>query len=186
MQRSTILVALNDFAPPSGGFLNALRRVDPIALGPRPRGGRRAARPGDRRGSRGRRRRARSVVRVTGSACGLGVEGSGWIAGPGIVVTNAHVVAGQDDTQVTTTDGTTLDAGGASLRAAGRPRRPRRAPGSAARRSSSSTSPRKGTASATVGYPEGGPLTLTPARLGQDRHGREPGLLRPRARSSGR
>src|SRR5687767_9865727 len=29
VQRSTILVALNDAAPPSGAFLNALRRIDP-------------------------------------------------------------------------------------------------------------------------------------------------------------
>ena len=42
----------------------------------------------------------RSVVRVLGTACGLGVQGSGWVAGDGVVVTNAHVVAGQDDTTV--------------------------------------------------------------------------------------
>src|SRR5439155_4443410 len=41
-----------------------------------------------------------SVVRVLGTACGLGVEGSGWVAGPGVVVTNAHVVAGERDTTV--------------------------------------------------------------------------------------
>ena len=37
---------------------------------------------------------------MLGTACGLGVEGSGWVAGDGLVVTNAHVVAGQDDTRV--------------------------------------------------------------------------------------
>ena len=42
----------------------------------------------------------RSTVRVIGTACGLGIEGSGWVAGPGLVVTNAHVVAGEDDTTV--------------------------------------------------------------------------------------
>ena len=41
-----------------------------------------------------------SVVRVLGTACGLGVEGSGWVARPGVVVTNAHVVAGESDTTV--------------------------------------------------------------------------------------
>jgi S1-C subfamily serine protease len=35
-----------------------------------------------------------SVVRITGTACGIGVEGSGWIAASGVVVTAAHVVAG--------------------------------------------------------------------------------------------
>lgn len=43
---------------------------------------------------------SQSVVRVTGIACGLGVEGSGWAAAPGLVVTNAHVVAGERYTMV--------------------------------------------------------------------------------------
>ena len=49
-------------------------------------------------------------MRVLGTACGLGVEGSGWVAAPGLVVTNAHVVAGEDDTTVNLEDGTQLDA----------------------------------------------------------------------------
>ena len=40
------------------------------------------------------------VVRVSGVACGFGVEGTGWVAGPDLVVTNAHVVAGELTTQV--------------------------------------------------------------------------------------
>ena len=52
-----------------------------------------------------------SVVRVLGTACGLGVEGSGWIAAPDLVVTNAHVVAGESDTTVTPAGSdTALDA----------------------------------------------------------------------------
>ena len=47
---------------------------------------------------------------MLGTACGLGVEGSGWVAAPGLVVTNAHVVAGEDDTTVTTEAGASLDA----------------------------------------------------------------------------
>ena len=39
---------------------------------------------------------ARSVVRMVVTACAHG-GGSGWIAGDGIVVTNAHVVAGSDE-----------------------------------------------------------------------------------------
>jgi len=39
-------------------------------------------------------------VRILGTACGLGVSGSGWTAGSGLVVTNAHVIAGQEDTVV--------------------------------------------------------------------------------------
>lgn len=41
-----------------------------------------------------------SVVRITGVACGYGVEGSGWVAAPNLVVTNAHVVAGETFTRV--------------------------------------------------------------------------------------
>jgi S1-C subfamily serine protease len=51
---------------------------------------------------------SRSVVRVLGSACGYQITGSGWVAAPGFVVTNAHVVAGQRDTHVQVT-GTTDD-----------------------------------------------------------------------------
>ena len=34
------------------------------------------------------------VVRIVATACGLGVEGSGWVAKPHVVVTAAHVIAG--------------------------------------------------------------------------------------------
>jgi S1-C subfamily serine protease len=35
-----------------------------------------------------------STVQVAGSGCGVIQEGSGWVVSPGLVVTNAHVVAG--------------------------------------------------------------------------------------------
>jgi S1-C subfamily serine protease len=40
------------------------------------------------------------VLRVVGSACGYRVTGSGWVVARGYVATNAHVVAGEDDTGV--------------------------------------------------------------------------------------
>jgi S1-C subfamily serine protease len=179
VQRSSILVALNDVAPPSGGFLNALRRIDPSrsVRGPEADVG-----PPDPAILRDTDVEAasQSVVRITGSACGLGIAGSGWIAGPGIVVTNAHVVAGQDDTQVTLSGGETLDAAALYYE-------PRNdlavldVPGLGGTALDLVAKPRKGTTSATVGYPENGPLTLTPARLGrtgtvesQDSYGRGP------------
>ncbi len=97
VQRSLILRSLNEVLPPSGPILHALDRVDPAPsiIGPAtpvavpdPA----IAADPDVVGAEG------SVVRVLGTACGLGVEGSGWVAGPGLVVTNAHVVAGEDDT----------------------------------------------------------------------------------------
>ncbi|MEJ7875492.1 MAG: MarP family serine protease, partial [Solirubrobacterales bacterium] len=179
VQRSSVLVALNDVAPPSGGFLNVLRRIDPTRA---VRGPEADVGPPDPRLATDPEVEAvsSSVVRVTGSACGLGVEGSGWIAGPELVVTNAHVVAGQDDTQVTTTDGETLSVEVLHYE-------PRNdlavlgVPGLTGAPLGLVSDPGKGTASVTLGYPEGGPLTLSPARLGrtgtvqsEDSYGRGP------------
>ena len=41
-----------------------------------------------------------STVKVVGQACGYLQEGSGFVAAPGLVVTNAHVVAGEAATQI--------------------------------------------------------------------------------------
>jgi S1-C subfamily serine protease len=50
-----------------------------------------------------------STLLVEGQACDRIQEGSGFVAGPNLVVTNAHVVAGERDTRVTTSDGRHLD-----------------------------------------------------------------------------
>ena len=98
IQRSVILKQLNTVLP-SDRVLKALARFDPFpgirgpeANVPAPRSG--YARDPDVQAA------GRSVVRVLSNACGLGVAGSGWVAGPGIVVTNAHVVAGSNATSV--------------------------------------------------------------------------------------
>src|SRR5205085_7840555 len=79
--------------------LNALARFDPL---PTIHGPAATVPPPSRGilGTPGVRDAGGSVVRVVGTACGLGIEGSGWVAGPGLVVTNAHVVAGENDTRV--------------------------------------------------------------------------------------
>lgn len=41
-----------------------------------------------------------SVVKVTGSGCGLVFAGTGFVVAPGLVATNAHVIAGTDAPQV--------------------------------------------------------------------------------------
>ena len=99
IERSTILRSLDGLLPPSSPILNALARFDPI---PSVRGPAADVAPPSRHilSVPGVRSAERSVVRVFGTACGLGVEGSGWVAAPGIVVTNAHVVAGETDTAV--------------------------------------------------------------------------------------
>ena len=180
VQRSAILRALNDTFPPSSSLINVLHRIDPrVAVqGPSP-----DVAPPDSKIAQDPDVRAagNSVVRVLGTACGLGVEGSGWIAAPDLVVTNAHVVAGESDTTVTPAGSTTqLDAipvhydpendlsllhvnglGGTPL--------------------SLASKVQPGTAGAVLGYPENGPFTIAPARVGitgpvvtQDSYGRGP------------
>lgn len=98
IQRSVILRELNTILP-SDRVLKALARFDPLPsiTGPDvdvapPRGS--VARDPDVEAA------GRSVVRVLSNSCGLGVAGSGWVAGNGIVVTNAHVVAGSNHSSV--------------------------------------------------------------------------------------
>jgi S1-C subfamily serine protease len=179
VQRSTILAALNGALPPSGPLLNVLRRVDPT---PRVRGPNADVAPPDPASAEDPDVRAASAsgVRVLGTACGLGVQGSGWVAGPGLVVTNAHVVAGGDDTTVTPEGGSELDASVVHYD-------PRNdlAVLSVAGLDTPALElverPRRGTDGAAIGYPENGPLNIAAARLGrtgvvssQDSYGRGP------------
>ena len=190
---SFILRDLNETLPPSGPILNALSRIDPLpsVTGPA------ADVPAPARGivrAAGVRAAGHSVVRITGSACGLGIEGSGWVAGHDLVVTNAHVVAGETDTQVLVGGSTTLPATPlvfdphndvAVLRV----------PNLSEPALVLAAHPAVGTAAAILGYPEDGPFNRQPARLGdtrltstQDAYGNGPvlreiaalrGLVRP-------
>jgi uncharacterized membrane protein required for colicin V production len=177
VQESTILGEINEVVPPER-LLEELERVDPIGvfLGPpaivAPPDKGLAADPDVVRASK-------SVVRVTGIACGLGVEGSGWVAERGLVVTNAHVVAGISKPRVDTETGQAFVSSVvafdetndlAVLRVPGLGAAPLvLAP------------PERSTAVALVGYPRNGPLTRTPGRLGgtagvlsRDAYGRGP------------
>jgi S1-C subfamily serine protease len=51
-----------------------------------------------------------STVKVHGVACQRIQEGSGFVVGDGLVATNAHVVAGEDETVVQRSDGTEVRA----------------------------------------------------------------------------
>ena len=163
VQRSKILQRLNEIAPPQS-VLRALSRIDPFPLiaGPptptEPPDPRVLSRPGVRQA-------APSVVRVVGTACGLGVSGSGWVYRRGYVVTAAHVVAGQTDTRVQPYGSRrTLDATAvafdsrndvALLRVPGLRARPLRL-----------REPKAGLPVAILGYPENGPFDARPGRLG--------------------
>jgi S1-C subfamily serine protease len=168
VQRSTILRQLNAVLPPTGPLLNTLRALDPFpridgpqARVPAPRGAITrdpdvvAARP--------------SIVKILGTACGVGVEGSGWVARPGVVVTNAHVIAGQDDTQV-------LPGGhdpGIDAQAihfdARNDLAVLRVPGLDAPALELAPNPESGTSAAILGFPLNGPYDVRAGRLGPTR-----------------
>lgn len=177
--RSEIVSHLNSYVPPRR-LLHLLARVDPIPSiagppapsGPPPRG---ISRDPDVR------RAAASVVRVLGTACGVGVEGSGWFVGRREVATAAHVVAGEDDTHVLvpgrpgSLPATVVafdphdDVAILRVAAAAAPPLPVRAKAE------------QGRPVAILGYPENGPLTATPGRIGEtatvltrDAYGRGP------------
>jgi S1-C subfamily serine protease len=166
VQESAILSRINNEFPPER-LLETLERVDPIgvAIGPPavvPPPDSAVARDPDIAAAAG------SVVRVTGYACGLGIEGSGWIARRGLVVTNAHVVAGIKRPHVDRRSGYALAAtvvafdarnDVAVLRVKGLRGRPLRL-----------ADPDRGAPVALAGYPENGPLALIPARLGGTGH----------------
>ena len=166
VQRSYILRTLNARLPPSGPILNALARFDPIPeiRGPSPRVG-----PPDSRIARDPEVLAagRSVVRVLGTACGLAVQGSGWIAGERVVVTNAHVVAGQDDTTIQVQGRGTAHAAEAIWFDARNDLAILRAPGARGVPSLSlDADAPAGTSGAIAGFPGNGPYDVEPARLG--------------------
>jgi hypothetical protein len=179
LQDSRILTGLNQVLPPSGPLLNVLRHIDPTPTVVGPDADVRAPEPAIAR-DRDVRRAGDGVVKILGTACGLGIEGSGWVARPELVVTNAHVVAGEDDTTVTTRSGTTLDASPVHFE----PRNDLailRVPGLEA--PSLALSPRvpPGTAGAVLGYPENGSFAVSAVRMGrtgkvvsQDSYGRGP------------
>ena len=177
-QRSQVLQRLNRIVPPSR-LLAALHRVDPF---PSVAGPEIPARPVDPSVLRDPtvRRAAPSVMRILGTACGLGVSGSGWVARGGVVVTAAHVVAGQHDTTVVApTTGIRYSAYAlvfdphddlAVLRVPGLPAH-----------ALPLADPRPGAPVALLGYPENGPLSSVPGRVGrtakvltQDAYGQGP------------
>jgi S1-C subfamily serine protease len=160
--RSSVLRELNGVVAPRS-LLGVLARIDPFPslAGQVPR----VAPPDPRLLGLSAVRKARaSVVRIVGTACGLGVEGTGWVAAQGLVVTAAHVVAGEHDTVVEIDSGDRFGAVVAAfdsrddvavLRVSGLDEVPL-----------SLADPHLGAPVAVLGYPENGPFTATPGRIG--------------------
>ena len=164
VERSEVLSAINERLP-SGFLLDAVASLDPMPRieGPRPE----VAEPAlpDRGGVEDAAQSVVQVVATGGSGYGYGSGGSGWVAAPDLVVTNAHVVAGSDrvavrpegawrgyEAEVVSVDPgndvAVLAVDGLSL-----PALP-------------SAVPEPGEPVAILGYPYGGPLDAEPGRVG--------------------
>jgi S1-C subfamily serine protease len=194
IQRSAILSELNQLLPPTGPILNVLASLDPLPSisGPLPDV---SPPPAAIARDPGVRAASRSVVRVLGTACGLAIEGSGWVAQPGVVVTNAHVVAGEHDTTIE------VDEREPEMSAYAIAFDPTddiavlRVPGLGLPSLTLAATPAAGRAGAILGYPENGSFDARPGRIGttqriitDDAYGRGPvsrlltplrGLVRP-------
>src|SRR5438876_1494519 len=163
-QRSLVVRRLDAIAPPRR-LLEALARVDPFPSIAGPIAGVAPPDPQLLRAA-GARAAAPRVVRVVGTACGLSVEGSGWVARPELVVTAAHVVAGEHDTAVQPFGSRP------ALRAVPVAVDPRndvavlRVPGLRAR-ALRLVDPQPGAAVAILGYPGDGPFDAKPGRIGR-------------------
>jgi uncharacterized membrane protein required for colicin V production len=163
VERSAIVKQLDSALPPRT-LLNLLARIDPFPsiVGPKP-----PSVPPSKGVLRDPSIRAATtrVVKVLGVACGVGVEGTGWVAGPDLVVTAAHVVAGEENTTIRIpgqvlprlADVVVLDIHNdvAVLHIDGLGLKPLQL-----------ADPRSGAAVAIIGYPLDAGLRATPGRIG--------------------
>lgn len=163
---SAILPRLVRAVPPDA-VLRALNRFDPLPLLPGVEERLPKPDPSVLR-SGGARSAANGVVKIHGTSCGVGVQGSGWVVRRGLVATNAHVIAGEEDTRILAPSGQSLDATPvyvdsgndvALLRVRGLATAPL-----AADRDADLPRP-----VALLGYPRNGPLTATAATAGDAR-----------------
>src|SRR5437660_5245515 len=177
VERSAIVKQLDAALPPRT-LLNLLARIVPFPsiVGPKP-----PSLPPSRGVLRDPSIRAATtrVVKVLGIACGVGIEGTGWVAADDLVVTAAHVVAGEENTTVSiagqvlpAAEVVVLDVHNdiAVLRIDGLGLKPVQL-----------ADPPPGAAVAIIGYPLDSGLRATPGRIGltatvltQDAFGRGP------------
>jgi S1-C subfamily serine protease len=168
VQRSAILHGLNEVLPPApsifsriqrmldpAGFPNVFAGFEPPAASPLPT-------PSDPAIRAAVAHAAPSTVKIVGTACGEILTGSGFVIAHDTVVTDAHVVAGENGQTVDDRFGghpafavlfdPKLDI--AVLHVSGLPDPPL---------AMTSASVPRGTDGAVLGYPGGGPLTTGPA-----------------------
>lgn len=170
-QDSTIVAAIERVAPAPPPSLRELGRMVaeapyPQVLGASDQAGTVGTPPADGLDPATGARVAASVVRVEGRACDAIQDGTGWVVAPELVVTNAHVVAGERSTSIDTPSGDRRTGRVVSFD----PRRDLallRVPGLAL-----AALPRVqgavGDVGAVYGHPGGGPLRAAPARVAQE------------------
>ena len=164
VERSAIVKRLDSALPPRT-FLNLLARIDPLPSVIGPKAPSLPPSKGILRDPSIRNATTR-IVKVLGTACGVGVEGTGWVAGPNLIVTAAHVVAGEQDTIVrvpgrvlpraATVVALDLHNDVGVLRVSGLELKPLPL-----------GDPQSGASVAILGYPLDGDLTATPGRIGR-------------------
>jgi len=181
VRESVLLPRLLRAVPPDS-VLQALNRFDPLPLLP---GLEEALPPPDPSvlESAGAASAARAVVKIEGTSCEVGTQGSGWVVSRGLVATNAHVIAGHDGTRVLAPNGQVVSASPVYVDAANdiallRVRELRLGPLSVSRE------PDLPRPVALLGYPRNGPLVATAATAGESRTVLSPdaygGRVRPR------
>jgi S1-C subfamily serine protease len=162
-QDSRILQTLKDRMP-SDLLTQAVGDLQPLPKirGPEPEV---AAPEGNIRNDPDVQAASQRTLRVTGTACGYGVEGSAWVGGQNLVVTNAHVVAGETATWVQIGGtGRQLPAKVVAF--------DERNDIAVMRVENLGLAPlpvavaRPGEAAAVIGFPQNGPLDIEPARTG--------------------
>ncbi|MEV4419605.1 MarP family serine protease [Patulibacter sp. NPDC049589] len=180
VRHSSVLKRLRSALPPADDALALLSRFDPLPGFAGPRAAVDAPDPAILRRA-GVAEGRRGVVRVEGSACGVGIVGTGWVARPGIVVTNQHVIAGEDDTSVTAEVGGERYDAHAIYADRAQDIAILAAPGLEAAALTLVDDPASGTSAAILGYPLAGPFRARAVRIaspqtvnGEDSYGQGP------------
>jgi S1-C subfamily serine protease len=109
VRNSAILSGLVEAVPPRA-VLRTLARLDPLPLITAPPDLRLPPPDPSVLETPVRAVAGESVVKIETVGCGVGVQGSGWVAMRELVVTNVHVVTGADDIQVAAQNGQILPA----------------------------------------------------------------------------
>ncbi len=107
VESSAILSTIVDRVPPRT-VLSAINSLDPLSMLSGLRDFRLPEPDPGLVQTRATLRATDSVVKILGTACGLGVQGSGWVIEPELVATNAHVASGQDDPRIVAPNGQRL------------------------------------------------------------------------------